>query len=49
MNWKLKTKYEGKVIHSFDLLSDELIKQIEKDTTDSKTGFNFFNKYFNKI
>lgn len=49
MTWKLKHKYEGKVIHSFDLLSDKLIKQIEKDTTNSKTGFSFFNKYFEKV
>tara|TARA_R110002050_G_C8491442_1_gene474699 strand:+ start:176 stop:322 length:147 start_codon:yes stop_codon:yes gene_type:complete len=47
--WKLKTKYEGKVLHSMDLLSDKLIKQIEEDTTDIETGNNFFNKYFEKV
>tara|TARA_R110002020_G_scaffold30994_6_gene97232 strand:- start:53 stop:199 length:147 start_codon:yes stop_codon:yes gene_type:complete len=47
--WKLKTKYEGNVLHSLDLLSDKLLKQIEEDTTDIETGENFFNKYFEKI
>ena len=47
--WKLKTKYEGKVLHSMDLLSDKLLKQIEEETTDIETGKNFFDKYFDKI
>tara|TARA_R110001592_G_scaffold244712_1_gene506092 strand:- start:488 stop:625 length:138 start_codon:yes stop_codon:yes gene_type:complete len=45
----LKTKFEGKVIHSIDLLTDKQIKQIEEDTTDIETGLNFFNNYFEKI
>jgi hypothetical protein len=47
--WKLKTKFEGKVLHSMDLLNDQMIKKIEEDTTDIKTGLNFFDKYFEKI
>lgn len=49
MSWKLKTKFEGKVIHSMDLLTDKQIKQIEEDTADNETGLNFFDKYFEKI
>tara|TARA_R110000751_G_scaffold171581_1_gene278052 strand:+ start:74 stop:220 length:147 start_codon:yes stop_codon:yes gene_type:complete len=47
--WKLKTKYEGNVLHSMDLLSDKQIKKIEEDTTDIETGNNFFDKYFEKV
>ena len=47
--WILKTKFEGKVLHSMNLLSDKLIKQIEEDTTDIETGLNFFDKYFEKV
>ena len=49
MKWKLKTKFEGKVIHSMDLLTDKQIKKIEEDTSDIETGNNIFNKYFEKI
>ena len=49
MTWKLKTEFEGKVLHSIDLLTDTQIKKIEEDTIDLETGKNFFNDYFEKI
>ena len=41
--WKLKQKYEGKVLHCIDKMSNEQIKILEEN------GMDFLNNYFEKL